>query len=183
MEPKGRHPLGARAAISPGSPIFSSQIELKLFGFPCRREQSRPVSGSHSVYIHARALWGLTRNLRKPRNTAKCLPTPSLQNALCPAVELIAGMAANDFGRRFQRTNRLVGMCDKVNWRTNRMLRHGRPTVPRCKSSISRSGNLEGLAFLIIPICKELTGCFSKLPPLRICDLGRKHDCDVLHRA
>ena len=26
----------------------------------------------------ARALWGLTRNLRKPRNTAKCLPTPSL---------------------------------------------------------------------------------------------------------
>src|SRR5258707_14642203 len=28
--------------------------------------------------IRARALWGLTRNLRKPRNTAKCLPTPSL---------------------------------------------------------------------------------------------------------
>jgi hypothetical protein len=26
----------------------------------------------------ARALWGRTRNLRKPRNTAKCLPTPSL---------------------------------------------------------------------------------------------------------
>ena len=43
-----------RAAISPGSPIFSLQIELELFGFPlatpaplvCRREQSGPVSGS-----------------------------------------------------------------------------------------------------------------------------------------
>ena len=31
-----------------------------------------------SVHVRARALWGLTRNLRKPRNTAKCLPTPSL---------------------------------------------------------------------------------------------------------
>jgi hypothetical protein len=33
-----------------------------------------------TLYMHtrARALWGLTRNLRKPRNTAKCLPTPSL---------------------------------------------------------------------------------------------------------
>ncbi len=31
-----------------------------------------------SVHVRARALWGLTRNLRKPRNTAKCLPTLSL---------------------------------------------------------------------------------------------------------
>jgi hypothetical protein len=31
-----------------------------------------------SSHVRARALWGLTRNLRKPRNTAKCLPTPSL---------------------------------------------------------------------------------------------------------
>src|SRR6266478_5471796 len=31
-----------------------------------------------SVDVRARALWGLTRNLRKPRNTAKCLPTPAL---------------------------------------------------------------------------------------------------------
>ena len=34
--------------------------------------------GSNSVHVRARALWGLTRNLRKPRNTAKCFPTPSL---------------------------------------------------------------------------------------------------------
>src|SRR5260221_14308466 len=31
-----------------------------------------------SSHVRARALWGLTRNLRKPRNTAKCLPTSSL---------------------------------------------------------------------------------------------------------
>jgi hypothetical protein len=30
------------------------------------------------LYMYARALWGLTRNLRKPRKPAKCLPTPSL---------------------------------------------------------------------------------------------------------
>jgi hypothetical protein len=35
-------------------------------------------AGAISVHVRTRALWGLTRNLRKPRNTAKCLPTPSL---------------------------------------------------------------------------------------------------------
>jgi hypothetical protein len=43
------------------------------------------------LYMYARALWGLTRNLRKPRNTAKCLPTPSLHfcySAVKPAAPL-----------------------------------------------------------------------------------------------
>jgi hypothetical protein len=66
-----------------------------------------------------------------------------MQHVLCPAIALIAGMAPNDLGRRFERTNRLVGMCDEVNWRMNRMLRHARQTVPQCKSSTSRSGNLD----------------------------------------
>src|SRR5262249_45073642 len=70
-----------------------------------------------------------------------------MQHGLCPAIALIAGMAPNDLGRRFERTNRLVGMCDEVNWRMNRMLRHGRQTVPQCKSSTSRSGNFGRTAF------------------------------------
>jgi hypothetical protein len=53
----------------------------------------------------AKSLWGLTRNLRKPRNTAKCLPTPSLRfgnsaSAFCcpgtgrqPAVESAAPLS------------------------------------------------------------------------------------------
>jgi hypothetical protein len=50
----------------------------------CPTSVSSSLSNGHerhravSVDVRARALWGLTRNLRKPRNTAKCLPTPSL---------------------------------------------------------------------------------------------------------
>jgi len=40
------------------------------------------ISRSAFVNMYARALWGLTRNLRKPRNTAKCLPPPSPVAAL-----------------------------------------------------------------------------------------------------
>ena len=43
----------------------------------------------------------------------------------------------------------------------NRVLRHGRPTVPRCKSSVSPLGFVEGLAFSLYRF-EELTGRFLK---------------------
>ncbi len=44
----------------------------------CGRDLSRRSPECKRLKGHPDALWGLTRNLRKPRNTAKCLPTPSL---------------------------------------------------------------------------------------------------------
>jgi hypothetical protein len=44
-----------------------------------------------------------------------------MQDVLCLAVEVIAGMAANDLGRGFQRPNQFVRMRDEVNWRMNRV--------------------------------------------------------------
>src|SRR5260370_20489550 len=59
-----------------------SQVEQRWFvgahanvGGGC---QSDPLSLRRALSVRARALWGLTRNLRKPRNTAKCPPTLSL---------------------------------------------------------------------------------------------------------
>src|SRR5258708_36792540 len=69
-----------------------------------------------------------------------------MQDVLCLAGELIAGMAANDLGRGFQRPNRFVRMADGVNWRVNRVLRHGRPTGPPVKSSSSQSGVSGGVS-------------------------------------
>src|SRR5260370_408782 len=45
------------------------------------------------------ALWGLTRNLRKPRNTAKCLPTPSLQSRVDQFDHHIDGEAVGEHDR------------------------------------------------------------------------------------
>jgi hypothetical protein len=56
-----------------------------------------------------------------------------LQQILRVAVEVIAGVAANDLGCGFERTNRLVGMRDKVDRRMNRVLRPARQTVPPAK--------------------------------------------------
>jgi hypothetical protein len=59
-----------------------------------------------------------------------------LQQILRVAVEVIAGVAANDLGCGFERTDRLVGMRDEVDRRMNRVLRHARPTAPTRESSI-----------------------------------------------
>src|SRR5215831_20871593 len=74
-------------------------------------------------------------------------------------------MAADHLGSRLEGTDRLVGMRDEVDWRMNRVLRHGRPTAP-APAKVPRFRSHEPCP-LMIPICVELTGGFSKMPPLR----------------
>src|SRR5262249_12963256 len=105
-----------------------------------------------------------------------------MQYVLCPAIALIAGMAPNDLCRRFERTNRFVGMCDEVNWRMNRMLCHGRQTVPQCKSSTSRSGNLDARPSHRT-VLHGTHRLFLKIAAFADSELAHKHDCDVLRRA
>jgi hypothetical protein len=57
--------------------------------------------------MYARALWGLTRNLRKPRNTAKCLPTPSLHFCYPGATRLRPGPG----GHSAVKPSSSVGIC------------------------------------------------------------------------
>jgi hypothetical protein len=58
-----------------------------------------------------------------------------LQQILRVAVEVFAGVAANDLGCGFERTDRLVEIRDEVDRRMNRVLRHARQTVPTRESS------------------------------------------------
>ena len=68
-------PTGCDASMS-NCDVPGSDRDASMSG--CDVTSSDDVMSAVSVHVRARALWGLTRNLRKPRNTAKCLPTPSL---------------------------------------------------------------------------------------------------------
>src|SRR5260370_36460898 len=61
------------AGVSPG---VAPDAFCRGEGYPGKGPQT--ASLYFCTCTRARALWGLTRNLRKPRNTAKCFPTPSL---------------------------------------------------------------------------------------------------------
>jgi hypothetical protein len=95
----------------------------------------------------------------------------------------VAGMATNDFARRLERTDRLVGMNDEMDRGMNSVLRHARPTVPAGKSSISESGrNLIFLAFFLIRSPWNSQGLL-KIAAFAPSDSGREHDCDALRQA
>src|SRR5262249_15153668 len=97
------------------------------------------------------------------------------QQLLGLAVELIAGLAANDFRGRLERTDRLVGVDDEANRRTNRVFRHARPTAPRAEVSSHRRAGTWGKNLTCQwqsppPHGTEFHGThsgFSKLPPLQ----------------